>query len=246
MVAFRLRMSLRSIMPFRSGRRRSPTKSSPPRVRQTRCCSKSETRKSFAAWRSGEVIQLIDKDDSYEGVYDDLGTKASDILEGYFWIDKADAEKLAEPLQKIRAAANAAVEEYEKVVRVRRDTQSRTKEVQQSVEELIKGIERGRFENIDDFVATLASLREQRGHSLGLKELRYVDEALVVDWKKRRLSGPNVSAADVLIFSSHPEHLIPTLLVLRRRGRRSSRLPRLPRPRTSRRRSMPRVASLSC
>ena len=128
-----------------------------------------------------EVIQLIDKDDSYEGVYVDLGKKASDILDGYFWIDKADAEKLAEPLQKIRAAANAAVEEYEKVVRVRRDTQSRTKEVQQSVEELIKGIERGRFENIDDFVATLASLREQRGHSLGLKELRYVDEALVVE-----------------------------------------------------------------
>ena len=128
-----------------------------------------------------EVIQLIDKDDSYEGVYVDLGKKASDILDGYFWIDKADAEKLAEPLQKIRAAANAAVEEYEKVVRVRRDTQSRTKEVQQSVEELIKGIERGRFENIDDFVATLASLREQRGHSLGLKELRYVDETLVVE-----------------------------------------------------------------
>ena len=182
---------------------------------------------------------MIDKDDSYE-VYVDLGKKASDILDGYFWIDKADAEKLAEPLQKIRAAANAAVEEYEKVVRVRRDTQSRTKEVQQSVEELIKGIERGRFENIDDFVATLASLREQRGHSLGLKELRYVDETLVVELEETTAEWAERISRRCVDFSSRPEHLIPTLLVLRRRGRRSSRLPRLPRPRTSRRRSMPR------
>jgi len=126
-----------------------------------------------------EVMQLIDKDDSYEGLYVDLGKKASDILDGYFWIDKAETHQLAEPLQKIRSAANAAVEEYEKVVRVRRDTQQRTKEVQKNVAELVKSIERSRFENIDDFVATLASLREQRGHALGLKELRYVDESII-------------------------------------------------------------------
>ena len=131
-----------------------------------------------------EVIQLIDKDDSYEGLYVDLGKKASDILDGYFWIDKNEAEQLAEPLQKIRSAANAAVEEFEKVVRVRRDTTQRTNEVQKNVAALIKDIERGRFENIDDFVGTLASLREQRGHSLGLKELRYVDEAIVEELEK--------------------------------------------------------------
>jgi len=128
-----------------------------------------------------EVMQLIDKDDSYEGLYVDLGKKASDILDGYFWIDKEETEKLSEPVQKIRAAANAAVEEFEKVVRVRRDTQQRTNEVRTNVQKLIKSIERGRFENIDDFVSTLASLREQRGHALGLKELRYVDEAIVAE-----------------------------------------------------------------
>ncbi|TWU59020.1 ATPase involved in DNA repair [Rubripirellula tenax] len=126
-----------------------------------------------------ELLQLIEKDDSYEGLYVDLGKKSSDVLDSYFWIDKDETAKLSEPLQKIRQAAGAAVEEFEKVVRVRRDTTARTNEVQTAVEALIKSIERGRFESIDDFVGSLAALREQRGHALGLKELRYVDESVI-------------------------------------------------------------------
>ena len=126
-----------------------------------------------------EILGLIDKDDSYDGLYVDLGKKTSDVLDSYFWIDKEETHHLAEPIRKIREAANAAVEEFEKVTRVRRETAMRTKEVQANVNELVKQIERSRFESIDDFVNTLASLREQRGHALGLKELRYVDESVV-------------------------------------------------------------------
>ena len=131
-----------------------------------------------------EILQLIDKDDSYDGLYVDLVKKSSDVLDSYFWIDKPDTENLAEPVSKIRDAAKAAVEEFEKVVRVRRDTQQRTGEVQKAITDLIKQIERSRFESIDDFVSALAQLREQRGHALGLKELRYVDEAIVEDLEK--------------------------------------------------------------
>ncbi len=126
-----------------------------------------------------EILQLIDKDDSYEGLYVDLVKKSSDVLDSYFWIDKSETKNLADPVRKIHEAASAAVEEFEKVVRVRRDTQQRTKQVQDAIESLIKSIERSRFESIDDYVSSLASLREQRGHALGLKELRYVDESVI-------------------------------------------------------------------
>ena len=126
-----------------------------------------------------EILQLIDKDDSYEGLYVDLVKKSSDVIDSYFWIDKPETEKLAEPLLRIRDASSAAVEEFEKVVRVRRDTEQRTREVQTAIEGLVKTIERSRFESIDDFVNLLAKLREQRGHALGLKELRYVDESII-------------------------------------------------------------------
>ncbi|WP_436715783.1 DNA repair ATPase [Roseiconus lacunae] len=139
-----------------------------------------------------ELLQLIDKDDSYEGLYVDLNKKSSDILDSYFWIDKDETERLNEPLQKIREAASAAVEEFEKVVRVRKQTNERTQTVQSDVADLIKKIERSRFDSIDHFVEALAELRSQRGHALGLKELRYVDESLVetleqttAEWSER-------------------------------------------------------------
>lgn len=127
----------------------------------------------------GEVLSLIDKDDSYEDLYVDLVKKSSDILDAYFWIGDEAAQNLAEPVTKIREAASSAVEEFEKVVRVRRQTQTRTEEVETAIENLVKSIERGRFEGIDDFVTAIANLREQRGHALGLKELKYVDESRI-------------------------------------------------------------------
>ncbi|MGV3485595.1 MAG: DNA repair ATPase, partial [Planctomycetaceae bacterium] len=126
-----------------------------------------------------EILQLIDKDDNYDGLYVDLVKRASDILDSYFWITKDETQRLDQPLTAIRDTASAAVEEFEKVVRLRRDTQARTAAVKESVESLGKEIERTRFETIDEFVAALSKLREQRGHAIGLRELRYVDLSLV-------------------------------------------------------------------
>ena len=126
-----------------------------------------------------ELLQLIDKDDAYEDLYVDLAKKSSDILDSYFWIAKPETETLSEPIGKIRDSAVAAVDEFEKVVRDRNETESRTQEVQTEIGELVKSIQHGRFESIDDFVGALASLRKSRGHALGLKELRYVDEVLI-------------------------------------------------------------------
>ncbi len=156
-----------------------------------------------------ELLQLIDKEDSYDGLYVDLVKKSSDVLDSHFWIDKQETENLAEPLQKIREAAKAAVEEYEKVVRVRGDTSQRTAEVQKAIGELIKHIERSRFESIDDFVSALAQLREQRGHALGLKELRYVDESIIEELEKSTAERAERISRRCVDFLLTPGSLVP-------------------------------------
>lgn len=133
----------------------------------------------------GEILQLIDKDDNYEGLYVDLGKRCGDILDSYFWINKPETHRLDEPLQRIRETASTAVEEFEKVVRLRRDTQARTTEVANAIESLVKDIQRRRFESIDDYVNSLAALRQQRGHAIGLRDLRYVDLSLVESFEKQ-------------------------------------------------------------
>ncbi len=126
-----------------------------------------------------ELLQLIDKDDSYEDLYLDLAKRSTDILDGYFWIDREETMQLSLPLLKIREAATAAVEEFEKVVRVKRETETATREVEQATDELLKAINRSTFDSVDQFVTRLSAIREQRGHAIGLRERRYVDETLV-------------------------------------------------------------------
>lgn len=126
-----------------------------------------------------EVLALIDKDDSYDGLYVDLVKKSGDILDSYFWLDKDETAHLSEPLKIVRDAGSAAVDEFDKVLRVRKEMEARTKTVEGSVTALLKQIDRARFENIDDFVGNLAALREERGHTIGLRDLRYVDSQRV-------------------------------------------------------------------
>ncbi len=126
-----------------------------------------------------EVLQLIDKDESYADLYIDLVKRSTDILDGYFWLDREETQRLSEPLTIVRDAASAAVDEYEKVIRVRQETQTELTKTQTAVSELIKTIERARFEALDVFITTLSDVRKWRGHALGLRELRYIDMAAV-------------------------------------------------------------------
>ncbi|WDQ18895.1 DNA repair ATPase [Rhodopirellula sp. P2] len=126
-----------------------------------------------------ELLQLIEKDDSYNDLYVDLSKKSGDVLDSYFWIDNEETHHLAEPLRKIRETAGAAIEEYEKVVRVRQATAKQTRQAQSDTNATLKEIERSRFTSIDQFVASLAKLRVQRGRAIALRELRFVDVAIV-------------------------------------------------------------------
>ncbi len=126
-----------------------------------------------------EVLQLIDKDESYADLYVDLVKRSTDILDAYFWLDREETQKLSEPLGSIRDAAAAAVDEYEKVIRVRHETQAELVRTQTAVSELLKSIERSRFESLEEFITSLRDVRSWRGHALGLRELRTIDLSAV-------------------------------------------------------------------
>lgn len=126
-----------------------------------------------------EVMALAERDDSYEGLYLDLVKKSGDIVDSYFWINEAEVHALGEVLIGIRSTATAAVEEFEKVARVRRQTQETFDSVSTQHRELSRDISLRRFDTIGDYVDTLAELRHLRGEIIGLKELRYIDTAEV-------------------------------------------------------------------
>jgi len=128
---------------------------------------------------SQEIIKLVRKEDIYGSLYLDLFKKSTDILDSYHWLTHTDAENLAEPITAIRSASNTAIEEFEKVVAVKKRTLEETTLIEESVRELLREFKRRQYQNIDDFVTLLTDLRVARGQVITLRDLRYINLGLV-------------------------------------------------------------------
>ncbi|WP_027067043.1 DNA repair ATPase [Maribacter sp. Hel_I_7] len=121
------------------------------------------------------LITLLNKNDNYAGLYSDIAKFSKDILDAYYWLPEPETHQLNEPLQEINKASNAAIDEFEKVVQLRKNAHNQSKLIQQNAEELFSKIKSTSFKSIDEFVALLTRLRSTRGEAISLKEVRYID-----------------------------------------------------------------------
>jgi len=126
-----------------------------------------------------ETLSLLEKEEAYANLYVDIVKKAADVVDSYFWLDKDETFHLDQPLKEIKAAATAAIDEFDKVVRVKKATADSVRQVSTVKSELFNQIKRQRFEVIDDFVQSLSQLRRLRGEVISLGDRRYVDEQVV-------------------------------------------------------------------
>jgi len=122
-----------------------------------------------------EVLNLLSKDDTYANLYLDLVKKTGTVIDSYFWIGEEEAQNLKSALVAIRQAAGSALEEFDKVIRIRRSTAAQVRQVTEKARGLISGIPYTRLNEIGLFVENLAALRAVRGELVSLKELRYVE-----------------------------------------------------------------------
>lgn len=156
-----------------------------------------------------EILKLIGKDDSYANLYDDLVKRSTDILDAYYWISQDATFRLDEPLQNIRETANAAIEEYEKKVRVERNTRERVEQVQTRSLALFAKIKRESFDSIDLFVQVLAELRVLRGEIIGLKDLRYAKLDLIGELEAQAAEANQQLSGDCVQFLLREDALLP-------------------------------------
>ncbi|GAA4276881.1 DNA repair ATPase [Aquimarina mytili] len=125
------------------------------------------------------LITLLNKEDSYDGLYDDIAKFSNDVVDSYYWIREEDTFRLDLPLEEINGAANAAIDEFEKVVQLRKTATNVTKETQDKAEGIFGKIKSSSFKSIDDFVQVLSQLRTLRGEVIGLHDIRYVDTTFI-------------------------------------------------------------------
>ena len=156
-----------------------------------------------------EILNLLKKDDSYGGLYLDLVKKSADILDSYFWLEKEETFNLKEVLLPIKDTASTALEEFEKVSRIRKSTKEAIEKSRKETDQLLSKTKRVSFQRVEEYVSALAELRALRGGIISLKDLRYTDLPLI---QKMELSiqerADRVSLACVE-FLLKPEALLP-------------------------------------
>lgn len=156
-----------------------------------------------------EVIQLVNKEDSYEGLYEDILKKSNSLLDSYFWINDPALKNLGEPLVQIKEVANTAIDEFVKVQAQRKYATDQLKVTEGKLEGLLFTINSNVVETLDQLVHQLADARRLQGEVIDLKNVKYVDVAKV-DALLEKLTAINADLSDKTVaFLLREEALVP-------------------------------------
>ncbi|TXK47937.1 AAA family ATPase [Pontibacter qinzhouensis] len=158
---------------------------------------------------SNEVLALLQKEDSYENLYLDLIKKTTDVLDTYHWLSRTETYNLAAPLAAIRQTATAAVEEFEKVTSIRKNTKQQLEQVLGKADALLHQLKFQKAEHINDYVNYLAELRTIRGEVVSLRDLRYVDLMKVEAYEAQLQDFMQNMANATVTFLLKPDALHP-------------------------------------
>jgi hypothetical protein len=156
-----------------------------------------------------EVLGLVQREQVYASLYFELSKKAAAVLDAHYWINDQAAHDLGGALRQIKEAAGAAIDEFEKVTRVRRSTEERFQQVSQTATALVRELERKIFQQVGEFVDALGKLRQSRGEAVSLKELRYIDLPAVEALEAKLAEKADRLSQQCVEFLLRPDALDP-------------------------------------
>lgn len=156
-----------------------------------------------------EVIQLINKEDTYEGLYEDIVKKASDIVDAYFWITDPATFTLSEPLLLIKEVANTAIDEFEKVKQQKKYSAETLEAATDKVDKLLFAIKNSKFDSLEELVKLLADTRRQQGEVIELTNLRYIDLEKIDELKVTLVKTAADLSDKTVAFLLKDEALLP-------------------------------------
>lgn len=172
------------------------------------------------------VLTLLGKDDSFSGLYVELARSCGDITDSYFWIGREEARDLKTTLTEIKTTAESALEEFEKVRRLRKAAAEQTAALKEQARRAITAATGATPSDILEFVTQLTTLRGLRGQLIALRDVRYTDSAVIDETDQAVAEAADALSARCVSFLLQPEALDP---YRRRIAEQQARVPALAR-----------------
>lgn len=158
---------------------------------------------------SQEVIQLLQKEDSYEDLYEDIHKRTNDIIDSYFWVKDEATFDLAAPLAQIRDIASTAIDEFAKVQAQRQHAKDALAGMQKRVDQLAIDIKNATITSLDQLVELLASTRSMQGAVIDLQNVRYINTEAVNALRETLQQYNGTLSQDTIQFLLKEEALAP-------------------------------------
>ncbi|NOK18793.1 DNA repair ATPase, partial [Corallococcus carmarthensis] len=106
--------------------------------------------------------------------YEDLVSAATRALDAYYWLSHAEVG-LQEPIELLRRTSELIIDEFEKVLAMRKRAEESLAQATQAQETLLLNAQPEGLTDAEGFMRALADLRRHRGHLITLKDVRYMD-----------------------------------------------------------------------
>lgn len=125
------------------------------------------------------VARMVEETAPTAAAFDALIGACRRAVDQYHWLDEEGAGQLAVPLLQVRRTAEQVREEFEKVQTLTKLAAESLAAAAAEIGTLIRGARTESPDTAEAWAALLASLRRAQGRLVGLREVRYVDQAAV-------------------------------------------------------------------
>jgi ATPase involved in DNA repair/AAA domain (dynein-related subfamily) len=143
-------------------------------------------------------------------IYEDLIANCTRILDAYHWLgDESEVGNLRAVLVDVRGTAELVVDEFEKVVAIKKRATEALATAATTQEQLIRGLRPESWALVEEFMGGLTALRTQRGHLITLRELRYMDLPRVQALEDEVVKSFDALSKATVEFLLRPDSLLP-------------------------------------
>ncbi|EXJ10809.1 DNA repair ATPase [Nitrincola nitratireducens] len=147
------------------------------------------------------ITRLVEQEDASASHYNLLIQAAARLFDSFYWLSAPELESIAQLLKAVSETAELVLDEYEKAKSIKQHAQTTLSDAKEKQQALIANARPDAWETLEPFVDALFALRQQRGHLLTIRELRYMDVASVDEMETQ------VIETEALITSAIAEFL---------------------------------------
>ncbi|XXF81186.1 DNA repair ATPase [Myxococcaceae bacterium GXIMD 01537] len=140
--------------------------------------------------------------------YEDVVGAVSRGLDAFYWLGHAEVG-LREPMEALRRTSELIIDEFEKVLALQKRATEAMAQALATQESLLLKVRPEQLHDAEAFMAALAELRQQRGHLITLKDVRYIDVARLAELEKQVIQESDGVSAACVDFLQKGEALAP-------------------------------------